>query len=219
MIGILGVWPGGMGMSASVDPSERARVNKFEQRRLMLAESALAAIAERGYAQTGLRDVAQYSDLSHGSLHYYFDDKDDLIALAVWTYKSTCARRYDDIIATSTSGEELVQRFGNTMANTLRDDAAMHRLWYDLRNQALFSEGFRDTIIEIDALLEEMVWAIISRYAELEQRTVIVSPAIAYALFDGLFQNSLIQFFRGNAESVAALEREAPMLLGTSTAA
>ena len=206
-------------MSDSVDPSERARVNKFEQRRLMLAESALTAIAEQGYANTGLRDVAQHSALSHGSLHYYFDDKDDLIALAVWTYKSTCARRYDDIIATSASGEELVQRFGNTMANTLRDDAAMHRLWYDLRNQALFTEGFRDTIIKIDALLEEMVWAIISRYAELEQRTVIVSPAIAYALFDGLFQNSLMRFFRGNAESVATLEREAPTLLGTSTAA
>lgn len=206
-------------MEIAVEPSARVRVNKFEQRRLMLAESARVAIAERGYAQTGLRDVAQYSELSHGSLHYYFDDKDDLIALAVWTYKSECARRYDDIIATATTGAELVQRFGETMANTLRDDASMHRLWYDLRNQALFSEGFRDTIIKIDSLLEEMVWAIIARYTELEDRKAIVSPAIAYAIFDGLFQNALIHFLRGDVAAVEALEREAPVLLGTSTTA
>ena len=37
----------------------------------------------------------------------------------------------------------------------------MHRLWYDLRNQALFEDGFRDTIIAIDGLLADMVWAVV----------------------------------------------------------
>ncbi|WP_438354217.1 TetR/AcrR family transcriptional regulator [Microbacterium sp. CJ88] len=206
-------------MSAVADRATRARVDKFAARRRMLAESALTAIAQRGYAHTGLRDIAQHSDLSHGALHYYFDDKDDLIALAVWNYKSECARRYDVILETSTTGVELAARFGVEMAATLRDEASLHRLWYDLRNQALFTDGFSDTIVKIDALLEEMVWSVIERFAELEGGTPAIPRDLAYALFDGLFQNSLIRHLRGDAEAAESLQREAPALLRSAVPA
>jgi AcrR family transcriptional regulator len=49
-------------------------VDKFAARRNELAEAALKTLAERGYAQTGLRDIAQNSEFSHGVLHYYFAD-------------------------------------------------------------------------------------------------------------------------------------------------
>jgi AcrR family transcriptional regulator len=206
-------------MSTATDRATRASVDKFAARRRMLAESALTAIAERGYAQTGLRDIAQHSALSHGSLHYYFDDKDDLVALAVWNYKSECARRYDQILETSTSGAELAARFGVEMAETLRDEASLHRLWYDLRNQALFTEGFSDTIVRIDALLSDMVWAVVERFADLEGGQPAVSKDLAYALFDGLFQNSLIRHLRGDADAAAALQLEAPALLRSAVPA
>ena len=200
-------------MTTTTERADRASVDKFAQRRRMLAESALAAIAERGYAHTGMRDIAQHSALSHGSLHYYFRDKDDLIALAVWNYKSECARRYDDIVVTSTTGEELASRFGDEMAATLRDEASLHCLWYDLRNQALFSEGFRDTIIDIDRLLEDMVWTVVERFAVLEGGVPAIGPDLAYALFDGLFQNALIRFLRGDVGAVEDVRVGAPALL------
>ncbi|GAA1999135.1 TetR/AcrR family transcriptional regulator [Microbacterium ulmi] len=203
-------------MTTATERADRASVDKFAMRRRMLAESALAAIAERGYAQTGLRDVAQHSELSHGSLHYYFDGKDDLVALAVWNYKSACARRYDTIVESSVTSDELAARFGVEMASTLRDEASLHRLWYDLRNQALFSEGFRDTIVAIDELLEEMVWAIVVKFAQLEGRPPAVTPPIAYALFDGLFRNTLIRFLRGEVNAVEELRQQAPVLLRTT---
>ena len=53
------------------------------------------------------------------------------------------------------------------MAATLREDAAMHRLWYDLRNQSLFDEAFRADAREIDQSLERMIWRIVSKFAEL----------------------------------------------------
>ena len=43
----------------------------------------------------------------------------------------------------------------------------MHRLWYDLRAQALFESAFRDDVTAIDKSLEDMVWRIMSRYAGL----------------------------------------------------
>lgn len=193
--------------------AESSGARRIEQRRHELAEAALAAIAARGFANTGLRDVAAHTDLSLGILHYYFTDKDDLIGQAIWQYKSECARRYDPILETARSGDELAQRFGAEMAATLRDEAAMHRLWYDLRNQALFQTGFRDTIIRIDELLTDMVWAVILRYGELEGREPTADPTSAYALFDGIFLNSLIAFLRGDITAVDRVNLASTRLL------
>ncbi|WP_300266390.1 helix-turn-helix domain-containing protein, partial [Microbacterium sp.] len=128
-------------MDETVVRTQRPGAEKIAQRRHELADAALAAIAARGFANTGLRDVAAHSDLSLGILHYYFAGKDDLIGQAIWQYKSECARRYDVLVETSRTGAELADRFGAEMASTMRDEADMHRLWYDLRNQAMFESG------------------------------------------------------------------------------
>ena len=129
------------------------------------ADAALAAISERGYANTGLREIAEHSPLSHGSLHYYFEGKDDLVAQAVWQYKSECARHYDTILETAVTADELSARVAAAMRQTLVDEASLHRLWYDLRNQALFDTGFGDTIVRIDALLD--LWPFAEAFQQL----------------------------------------------------
>jgi AcrR family transcriptional regulator len=203
-------------MSTSTERAERAGANKFAARRRELADSALAAIAEHGFAHTGLRDVAARTALSTGILHYYFDGKDDLIAQAIWQYKSECARRYDPIVETSTTAEELADRFGVEISATLRDESDMHRLWYDLRNQALFEEGFRDTIVAIDGLLTDMVWAVVTRHAQLKGATPTIDRETAYALFDGLFLNCLIAYLRGDLTALEQISTRTRNLLAAS---
>ncbi len=100
--------------------------------------------------------------------------------------------RYDANVATAATAEELRAGFGATMAATLRDDATLHRLWYDLRNQSQFEERFRADVADIDRSLERMIWRIVTRYAELSGRDVAVTPAFAYALLDGVFQHALL---------------------------
>ena len=123
----------------------RRQVDKFAERRDQLAAAALQTLAELGYANTSLRDIAQNSNFSHGVLHYYFGDKFELITYCVRQYKAECVTRYDAIVATATGAEELRAGFGAAMAGTLRDEATLHRLWYDLRNQSQFEEKFRAT--------------------------------------------------------------------------
>ncbi len=50
---------------------------KFER----LISRASALMAERGFSQTSIRDVAQATDLSLGGLYYYFKNKEDLLFL------------------------------------------------------------------------------------------------------------------------------------------
>ena len=51
----------------------------------------------------------------------------------------------------------------------------MHRLWYDLRTQALFEEQFRPDVLMIDATLQDMIGRVVTRYAELAGRDLAVT--------------------------------------------
>jgi AcrR family transcriptional regulator len=195
------------------DRIARRQVDKFAERRAHLAAAALQTLAELGYARTSLRDIAQNSNFSHGVLHYYFSDKFELITYCVRQYKAECVTRYDSIVATAGSAAELKHEFGAAMATTLREDATLHRLWYDLRNQSLFDEAFRSDVAEIDQSLERMIWRIVSKFAALAAVPLTVTSSMAYACFDGLFQHALISHLAGSADAARDLEENVPLVL------
>nr|WP_166639561.1 TetR/AcrR family transcriptional regulator [Amycolatopsis sp. SID8362] len=178
-----------------------------------MAESALQTLAELGYARTSLREIAQNSDFSHGVLHYYFADKVDLLTHCVRQFEEVCVTRYDEIVARARTAAELQRDFAKAMGATLRADAKLHRLWYDLRNQSLFEESFRADVLEIDRRREEMIWHVVSRYAELVSAPVDVPASVAYALLDGLFQQALLRHLAGVEGAAGDLEREVPSVL------
>ena len=190
-----------------------ARADKLESRRVELAEATLETLAELGYARTSLREIAQNSEFSHGVLHYYFSDKIDLICCGVRYYKAKCVTRYDGVVATATSRKTLLDGFCAKLEETVTQEAKMHRLWYDLRSQALYEEAFRADIEAIDTSLESMVWRIATRYAELGGKSIGVSKVALYALFDGLFQRHLLAWLSGDSESPARLTAEVRALL------
>lgn len=177
------------------DRVSRRQVDKFEERRRELADAALHTLSTLGYARTSLREIAQNSSFSHGVLHYYFRDKVDLIMYCVRRYKAVCVLRYDQIVTVARTPEGLAQGFADGLVGTLVADDTMHRLWYDLRSQALFEESFREDVLEIDATLQRMIWRIVNRYSELTGVEALTSPSMTYAMFDGLFQQALLRRF------------------------
>jgi AcrR family transcriptional regulator len=148
-------------------------------------------------------------------LHYYFTDKVDLICCCVRHYKAKCVTRYDLITSAAQSRDELMKGFLEKLGETVRDEAQMHRLWYDLRSQSLFEEAFRNDVTEIDKSLEDMVWRIASRFASLGGRQPAVSRGALYALFDGLFQRCLLRHLSGDRRAIADLQEEVGRLLPT----
>src|SRR6187402_3498051 len=114
---------------AGTKQARRAPADKYDERRNQLAESALQTLGELGYARTSLREIASNSEFSHGVVHYYFDDKLELIIYCVRYYKARCVTRYDEVIARSTTADGLVAAFAAKLAETIRDEAPMHRLW------------------------------------------------------------------------------------------
>jgi AcrR family transcriptional regulator len=191
----------------------RRQVDKFEERRKQLADAALQTLSELGYARTSLREIAQNSAFSHGVLHYYFRDKVDLITYCVRQYKAHCVLRYDGIVADAEDPDALARDFADGLVETLREEALLHRLWYDLRSQSLFEESFRADVADIDESLERMIWRIVSRYAELSGNAATCSSAMAYATFDGLFQQALLRHLGGSELALDDLRAGARHLL------
>ncbi len=201
----------------SRDRIARRQVDKFAERRAQLAAAALQTLAEQGYARTSLRDIAQNSAFSHGVLHYYFRDKIELITYCVRQYKAECVTRYDNIVATASSADELRKGFGAAMAATLVEEATLHRLWYDLRNQSLFDDSYRSDVLEIDQSLERMIWRIVAKYADLAGQPPALPSGAAYAVFDGLFQQALLRHLAGSPDAATDLQDSVQRVLGSMT--
>jgi AcrR family transcriptional regulator len=207
---------------AGTKEARRAPSDKYDERRNQLAESALQTLGELGYARTSLREIANNSEFSHGVVHYYFADKFELIVYCVRYYKARCVTRYDAVVDESTTPEGLLDAFAAKLVETLRDEAPMHRLWYDLRTQSMFEVKLREAVLMIDQTLEDMIWRVVSKYAELCGRPAAMTPSAAYGVLDGLFQQALLGHLTGNADAVdtmAARVHELMPLMVTPAAA
>jgi TetR/AcrR family transcriptional regulator, transcriptional repressor of bet genes len=172
--------------------ARQAPADKYDARRNQLAESAVRTLGELGYARSSLREIANNSEFSHGVVHYYFDDKLELIIYCVRHYKATCVTRYDSVISESATAPELLDAFVAKLVETIVNEAPMHRLWYDLRAQSMFEDGLRDAVTAIDRTLEQMIWRVISRYADLAGLEPALDPHVTYGALDGIFQQALL---------------------------
>ncbi|MEZ5740307.1 MAG: TetR/AcrR family transcriptional regulator [Burkholderiaceae bacterium] len=171
----------------------RKQSAKRGQRRDELASAAIDALKQLGYARTSLRDIAENSGVSVGILHYYFDDKTDLIKYCVRKYKADFVSGLDAVLEGHPESASIAEAFAQGLSDTIRRGAQTHRLWYDIRAQALFDAGFSDVVDEIEA---ELV-ALVSRL--LRRLDVPQDQALAgYMSLDGAFRYYLHRHLAGD---------------------
>jgi hypothetical protein len=61
-------------------------------------------------------------------------------------------------------------------------------------------------VAEIDKSLEKMIWRVLSRFAEITGEPVRVPSSVAYAMFDGVFQQALLKHLSGDKRAVATMQ-------------
>lgn len=125
-------------------------------------------------------------------------------------HKARCVTRYDQVTAQATTYDELMTGFLASLGDTMHEEAHLHRLWYDIRAQTLFEAAFRADVVEIDKSLENMIWRIVSRFAELTGEPQTMPPSVIYAMLDGLFQQCLLKHLSGDVMADARLQRLRP---------
>lgn len=157
---------------------------KRDEKKRQIAESAIEALKELGYANTSLRDIAAKSDLSLGMLHYYFEDRSDLIIYCVSRYKEEFVRGVEEALRNAQGRDQVIAALANGLVSSIFDDEMVHRLWYDIRTQAMFDAAFRPIVSEIETSLQQLVkTAFVKAGGDPEG-----SCEIEYALVDGVFR-------------------------------
>ncbi|MCV2890955.1 TetR/AcrR family transcriptional regulator [Ruegeria aquimaris] len=167
-------------------PDERAdrKSAKRLERKRQIADSAIEALKELGYANTSLRDIAEKSDVSLGMLHYYFADKTDLIIHCVAIYKEFFVENIIRALDAAEGRQAVIDNFSNALVVSIIDDEMIHRLWYDIRTQAMFDDAFRPAVAAIEAKLIDIVRQAFDRAGHPEPDNV----ELYYALLDGAFR-------------------------------
>ena len=184
------------------------RLDKYAERKRELAFTALSTLSELGYAQTSLRDIAKASGNSLGVIHYYFKDKVELISYCVALYKQEFIDDIHAAVDGATSPEGLRRQMFQVLVRSVRDRPKEHRLWYDIRAQALFDETFRPAMWAIDRDIEAATARFLARLGELSGTSVRLDAGTAYALLDGLFQRYLLRHIVGESGACERFEQD-----------
>lgn len=114
-----------------------------DARRRELADAASRVIARNGLSATTLAQVAQESGWSIGSIRYYFPNKDELIASALWRV----GERVDERIRRRTAGGMSVADLRTAAAELLPLDATR-------REEALVHLAFMAQAAVVPALAD-----------------------------------------------------------------
>jgi AcrR family transcriptional regulator len=56
---------------------------KAEEKKGSIAKAIVKIVAQQGYENATTRNIAKEAQVSHGTLHYYFKDKDEMVAFAL----------------------------------------------------------------------------------------------------------------------------------------
>lgn len=163
---------------------------KHLARKDALAESAIEALKKYGYARTSLRDIAKETGQSLGVLHYYFDSKEALLIHCIGLYQDAFMRTVLEATAAETGRAERAKALCAALASAIADQAHLHRLWYDIRGQAMFDQVFGSAVRAV----EDRLIGMMAPFAE-----DAMAQAQLYTRLDGAFRYLLQQRLAGAA--------------------
>jgi AcrR family transcriptional regulator len=166
-------------------------VSEQDARRRQILRAALDVIAERGYAETRIADVAERVDVSPALVMYYYKTKDRLLAAAtryaedLWYEEGT--GRLKSIDSAAGRLEELVRL--TCLPQTGPGLADSWAVWLDLWAQALRKEEIGAVRREFDEHWRETIRQVVRDGQDAGEFAAVDSDRFAEtfsALLDGL---------------------------------
>lgn len=168
------------------------RRTKKDQKIDAILLSAIQLLAERGYADTNIADIASHAKVYKSLLHYYFKDKEDLVSKALASRSNTMIQPTKEALSNVESIEELVDGaiffFKKDIEQNPDFFALIFETWCtgrrSVRIKQEFNAGINQRIDDIKDVLEE---AANRRLIRIEDQVQLQGLAhIILALYHGL---------------------------------
>lgn len=116
-------------------------------KRQILIEAAIQVISQKGYAELSLRDIAKAAGVSLSSIHYHFENKDELLIEVVKCFKNMFLNELDQII--HSYSRDKTHDVIEFLIRSVKGRAETHRLWYDLQVLGMYNPNVRSEIKKI----------------------------------------------------------------------
>ena len=137
------------------------REQKEDKAKKILA-AALEILSRKGYENTTINDIADSAKLSRGLLHYYFKDKEDLVAQAMGFGFSSMWDSSIGSLQNASSPEALVDNMIQVLKKNTRENpdfsALLFEMWVSGRRSAkikkVFDDGLNESVSRLKMLLE-----------------------------------------------------------------
>jgi AcrR family transcriptional regulator len=167
-----------------------------EERRLTLLKAAFREVAEKGFADVTLDDIARRAGVSKGVTLYYFSSKEDLFRrLFGWLVDSIHARMREAVSERSDPVEKLRALVAITFPSPSKN-RAFFRAFVDFCGLAARREGFREVTERFYRGCREIDGAIVEdgiRRGIFALREAASAASTVRAIFDGLMMQWLAE--------------------------
>jgi AcrR family transcriptional regulator len=176
-------------MSVKPRPLPRAyrpRPNRPEQ----ILEAACRAIQQRGFAGTRIADVAREAGVSTGTVHYYFEVRDEVLVGALrWASGQLFARR-DELAARAESEQERLAQLLELSVPVPGPRRGEYVLWIELWVRALYEPSMLPECEALSRRWREYFFDTVRRGTDAGEFTPVAAPDTTadrlIALVDGL---------------------------------
>lgn len=138
------------------------REAKKEEKTNTILTTTLSLLAKKGYENTTINDIADAAGISRGLLHYYFKDKEDLVAKALTFGFGPMWDNSVGKIQSARSPEQLVDTMIDVLKKNIRENpdfsALLFEMWVSGRRSTkirqVFNDGFEEAISRLKGLVE-----------------------------------------------------------------
>jgi AcrR family transcriptional regulator len=176
-------------MSVKTRPRPRAyrtRPNRPEQ----ILAAASRAIQQRGFANTRISDIAREAKVSTGTVHYYFEVRDEVLVGALkWASEQLFARR-DELAARAESEQERLAQLLELSVPVAGPRRGEYVLWIELWVRALQEPRMLPECEALSRRWRECFFETVRRGAEAGEFAPVAAPDTVadrlIALVDGL---------------------------------
>ena len=133
-----------------------------EDKAKKILAAALEILSKKGYENTTINEIADSAKLSRGLLHYYFKDKEDLVAQGMSFGFGSMWDSSVGILQNSSSPEALADNMIQVLKKNTSENpdfsALLFEMWVSGRRSAkikkVFDDGLNESIDRLVALLE-----------------------------------------------------------------
>lgn len=123
-----------------------------EEKTTKILREVITVLSKKGYDNTTINDIADTAGVSRGILHYYFKDKEDMIAKALEFGFEPIWDSSVGSLSNSKSAEELVDNMIETLKKNVQENpdfsALLFEMWVSGRRSKKIQTVFRDGLTE-----------------------------------------------------------------------